>query len=82
VQVDLRPQQVGVLREAAGVLVGVRPLAPRVAQQELVVDQVHGAVGVGGDGRVTFQVRLGRHGVAGLPAAALVGAQDGSHLGG
>jgi hypothetical protein len=42
VQLDLEPEAVGVLREAVGILAQRRSLAPRRAEAEFAVDQLHG----------------------------------------
>jgi hypothetical protein len=80
VQGDLVAQRLGVLGEAAAVLVHVGALAEALAEEELAVDQVEGGLGAGGDGGVAAQVLLRRHPLARLPAPPLVRPQHGRQL--
>jgi hypothetical protein len=76
VQIDLLPQDVGVLREAAEVVFLVWPFTPSIAQQELVEDQVEGGSRIPTDEGEALEIAFGQDAVAGLPALALIDAQD------
>src|SRR5205807_2213082 len=63
------------LRQALQVFLGLRPFTKALAQQDFIVDQLDGALGVLGHARIPFELGAGRDALPALPAPPLLGAQ-------
>jgi hypothetical protein len=81
VDLEERLELLGPLGEAMQVLLELRRLAELLAEQHLVVDQLHGGGGVGLQGGVALEIGLGEDALALLPALAPVGTQRLDELG-
>ncbi len=77
VDLELQPQFLLVLREAADVLLTGRRLAPLLAEEHLAVDEVEQRLGLVAQPREPAQVRLDEGTLAAMPAPPLVGPQHG-----
>jgi hypothetical protein len=75
-EADLHLELLGEAREAPREPAGIWLLPRRLAEQELIVDEVQGQLGIAGAGRESLEVPLRRYGSPGAESLPLVGAED------